>query len=284
MSAMHTRTIISASSVIWVLLIAMDLTASFASAKKEKSTWNSYGDLVERRHSCEICRTLVREAYPIAQELHRNATKRGFPAREEEVLSKVTEVVCNPYVKGGQWLRLIEIVVEDNEQWTSLRPLDYYSQCRRDCTTLANSCNTILDGDYGDALPGLLLKQKLTVDNIDAEVCKPVCLETKSSRSKKLSAKTLKAIAAETPMEIDKKNLDIEEVMDDMERARGGYGGAPKMDVYSRDEMLNVQDAILAGDADRLRELDPMAEDLSDEELEYLRRMYAGEEEPPEGF
>ncbi|CUG05090.1 membrane-associated protein, putative [Bodo saltans] len=265
------------STCVWVIGVVLWLFVYHAvSAKKEKLTFNSYGPAVERRHSCEICRTLVVEAYPIAEELHKNASRRGYALREEEVLSKVTEAICNPFVKAGQWIRLVHIKANEKTLQTVLEPLEFYSQCKRDCTTVANSCSSVVDTDYGDDLPGLLLKLK-PVEVIDEAVCKRICIDTTAVRTKPLSAKMIKEIAAEVPVEIDKKNLDIEEIMDDMERARGGYGGAPKMDVFSRDEMMDVQRAILERDGSKLRDLDPSAEDLSDEELEYLQRMYAGE-------
>jgi hypothetical protein len=271
----NTMTLCTWVTVVVTLLSV--LSVQMAAAKKEKLTFNSYGSTVERRHSCEICRTMVVEAYPIAEELQKNATRRGYAVREDEVLSKVTEVICNPYVKAGQWLRLVSIKANKETRQTTLEPLEYFTECRRDCTTMANSCSSIVDGDYGDALPGLLLKLK-PVEAIDEAICKNVCIDTTAVRTKPLSAKLIDDIAAEAPVEIDKKNLDIEEIMDDMERARGGYGGAPKMDVYSRDEMMDVQRAILERDGSKLRDLDPSAEDLSDEELEYLQRMYAGED------
>ena len=49
------------------------------------------------------------------------------------------------------------------------------------------------------------------------------------------------------------------------------------MDVYSRDEMLQMQGAIHDGDYDTLSSLDPTAQDLSPDEFEALRQMYRGE-------
>lgn len=259
------------------LVLMLLLVVLSANGKKTKPTHKSLGSQIEQRHACEVCRTMVYEAYDLATELHRNATERGYALREDEVITGVIEGVCNPYVKAGQWLRLIDIFVDPVTQISKLRALENYSKCKRKCTTLAGVCVAIIDGEACDGLPGMLLKKSKSVDAIDTAICTPLCADTQHLRNKKLSKKDASEIESETPEAIDAKELDIEAVMDDMERARGGVGGAPPMEVFSRDEMLGVQDAIMDGDLEKLMELDPSAADLSQEDLDYLRLMYRGD-------
>lgn len=261
-----------------LFLFSAAFCVAFVASKKSKSTFKTFGPRVESQHACEICRTMVYQAYDVAQEIHANATKRGVPVREEQILSEITEKVCNPYVTVGQWLRLIDITIDSKRNISHLSSLPRYTKCKRKCTTLANTCTTIVDSEAADHLPALLLKGEfVTPESIEDAVCSDICTSTASARYRKLSDKDLQDIQREASEEIDSKELDIEALMDDMERSRGGPSGTPPVDVFSRDEMLNVQDAILAGDLEKLRELDPTADDLTEEDLIYLRQMYEGD-------
>jgi hypothetical protein len=62
---------------------------------------------------------------------------------------------------------------------------------------------------------------------------------------------------------------------DDESDGDGGMGG-PGLDVFSRDEMYKLQDAMRRGDRSALAELDPTSSDLTDEEFEMLSAMYGG--------
>lgn len=66
---------------------------------------------------------------------------------------------------------------------------------------------------------------------------------------------------------------------DDNDDDEGGIGSAgnPGLDVYGRDEMLRLREAIKKGDREVLRELDPQSDELSDEELEMLSGMHKKE-------
>jgi hypothetical protein len=64
---------------------------------------------------------------------------------------------------------------------------------------------------------------------------------------------------------------------DDDDDAGGGPAGNPGVDVFSRDEMLQLREALRSGDRERLEAVDPTSADLSDDELAALSQMHRTE-------
>jgi hypothetical protein len=200
--------------------------------------------------------------------------------REDEVLGQVVEPACNPFHKQGQWLRLLRIKVNDpqggsGEDNIDLIALEEHSYCKRHCATLEAACWDVHDSEAADAIPALLMKNTKSVDQIQDHVCKPFCSSAavKKAWKTQIPEKLLQAIRDEATETIPSKELEMESLMDSIEQQR--VPGVPRMDVYSREEMLDMRTAIEEGDRERLVELDTSADHLSDKDLDYLRGLYS---------
>ena len=119
-----------------------------------------------------------------------------------------------------------------------------------------------------------------------AKKSKPKKKKTKSRSNKQQGSvveRLPKAIAAERHEPADDKQMDVEEMIDRMERQRDGSGKSPKMDVYSRDTITEMQAAMTHGTKAQAAMFDPHVSDLTDEEFAALQRMFKdekGEEYP----
>lgn len=84
-------------------------------------------------------------------------------------------------------------------------------------------------------------------------------------------------------MEISSKEKEIELTVGRMEGQE--EPGMPGMDVYSRDEMERMKQAMDEGDYDTLRGLDGNVADMDDETLESMRQFQRRQEDagPPSG-
>ena len=123
------------------------------------------------------------------------------------------------------------------------------------------------------------------------------CSDAAASRNAQLLRKPAvrKAVAGAAPVQaMDSKEVEVEEMMfkmkhglnakrdddnDAASQAGGGpgAGGSTGADVYGRDEMLRMREALRTGDREALLELDPSSADLSDEEFAALSEMHRGE-------
>jgi hypothetical protein len=70
---------------------------------------------------------------------------------------------------------------------------------------------------------------------------------------------------------------DDDDKRDDASGGRRGAAGNPGLDVYSRDEMMGMREALQRGDREKLMELDPQSAELSDEEFHVLAQMHRNE-------
>lgn len=264
--------------------------------------------------ACPVCSEMVGEAYDQVKQLRADAAaQEGLPPaepttrrdralrdatlqrllREEDILEKVVEVICNPLAKSGWWIRELDLVRELPENGpTKVRvdALPFLSKCRSDCNTISEACAAVLESDAAENLSGMLYQFKASKEKMQRDVCLSEC-----KAFKRLNARWEKASATHTPVkkgdplgplpdsfaaegspiEVPEKELDIEEMMDRMERNK--VAGSPKMEVLDRDTMLKMQRAMAMGDKEEVAKYEPSVEDLSDEEFNALQHMYKEE-------
>lgn len=270
-------------TLLLVLLIFFVVEPS--TAKKTLPTSQPYAPSLVHRHSCEVCHYMIGKAYDAVEKIRNNATRRT-PLKEDEILQDIIEPLCNPFHREGSWLRLLDIQTAEVHgsaplrKTTLLRPTEQYTKCKRDCATVAASCELVLQSDEGEQLSGLLYRKK-SLAVLEDTVCGAACEGSQRLRTSKphreylATDKLIVELEKETVEYISEKELDMEEMMERMQRGR--EIGQPGVDVFTREEMMNMQDAIQKGDQAALEELDPAAADLSEEDFEMVRRMYQGE-------
>jgi hypothetical protein len=251
--------------------------------KKELANYPVLRDAVPHVQ-CPVCKLLVSEAINATATLREG--KKGKKLTENDVVEEVLDLICHPRSKQGQWIRKLDLVYRPGQTDGNVGPTlvveqqDVLGTCRRECMTLADACTTVLDSDSADQLSPMLFKGK-SLESITSSVC----------GSHWCSRKNLQRLNQKFPLtvddrrtkydvedheEIESKELEIEQMMDDMDRKKGN--GQPGYDVFSRDEMLGLQDAMRSGDYNKFQELDPDAGELSEEDFAALREMQRSEE------
>lgn len=123
------------------------------------------------------------------------------------------------------------------------------------------------------------------------------CPSKKASSSSSSSSLSVAILNAPPLIPMASKEVEVEEMMfrmknglkgkpsnkerdnddDDKSSAGGGAAGNPGLDVYSRDEMMDMREALRTGDREKLMQLDPQSQDLSDEEFATLAEMHRQE-------
>jgi len=242
----------------------------FVSCKKTKPTAQPFPSKVVGAVACDVCKELVAQTYEATMAMRKNAS-RTRDVEEVDILTEVVEQACNPFAKQGQWLRFLDITVVGKDRQVRLDFRSEPGKCKRDCTTVVEACLLTLDNEGGDSLPVMLLKDK-PIKAIKATVCEPVC---EHGGAKKVTEDMARQISADQWEEIQSKEMEIEALMDNMERSH--VPGMPRMDVYDREEMLRMRQSIETGDYDTLTSIDPTANNLSPEEFDELRSMYAAD-------
>ena len=265
---------ISQRSLLLAVIVAGVVLVVSVQAKKQLETFAVIKPL-KPHLACPICRKLVHQGVEGMKDLKKSG---GGKITEDDVLSEVVETVCNPRHAGGHWMRKLDVVVETDAKTSKpsmvLQEREEAGKCRRECTTLADVCNGLLDGEDFDDFSSMLFRKK-SEDHIAQRLCTPLCSPKYLKKEKAMSI-TAKEMDVEPHEPIESKELEVESMMDNMDRQR--KPGTPGYDVFSRDEMYGLKDAMRDGDYERFKELDPTADQLSEEEFMALRQMQAAED------
>jgi hypothetical protein len=252
-------------AVVTLLLLVLFLTTP-AAAKKKATHLAFKGAHPFIR--CPVCVGAVTTAADRRDVLLANATAEGRKLREEDLWVDTLDVLCNPHTEAGDWLRRISWDVFTANNSVTMHFMQGWAHCRRQCTTAAEVCAELLQSDAIDDLSPKLLKGA-PADELIPFACAEQCSEAAAKRVGR-KHRVQAAWGAEKWEEIHDKEKEVEEMME--RQVLQGQAG-PGVDVMSRDEMMGMQDAMRAGDQDRLAELDPAMGDLSDEEFAALRQM-----------
>lgn len=259
------------SGIIWATAILLVLQGpTGVSSVKQKGGAKPIAELVPVIE-CDVCKQMAAEAYDGTEELRKNYSASRKTVREEDIFEQVLDDLCNPYATQGHWIRHADIVaVTDVSASASKREFtvefgSVVGKCRRECATVAETCVHIFDGETADALSSWLLKNKKSRREVMSGLCDNFCVKKRSRKTKKVDPRA----ASEEIEGMEDRELEIERMMDSMQKTPQG----PGMQVFSRAEMMGLQDAMDEGDYDKAQELDPGMGDLSKEEFEMLRKM-----------
>jgi hypothetical protein len=177
---------------------------------------------------CEVCEQLAEAAHGEYLKLRAD---EGQKLRETTVIEKM-EKMCDVSSTEGDW-----IVTKDlQEKGTRLRVVDMgkenYGECGVECKTIVKACEDILgprDTDVGE----YLFTSDDESDGVKA-FQKWLCEEETSSCSGKTPALPKDRPKGEKFKKRDKKDLEMERLMKNMQ-GMPGMGGAQ---MFSRDQML----------------------------------------------
>lgn len=234
---------------------------------------------------CSVCDAIVVKAYDKTQELFLEQKQRGLKrVNEDEIMEIVLENLCNPHHKDGHWIRLLDIVVsplDEEGHWKGVfvEPTADYGKCRRECATVAETCNSILRADGADDLSAYLYKN-FSEARLKQRMCKSMCAD---KRMEKLIKKNPPQDDwdLERHEVISSKDLETDTMLDGLSQ-KAGSNGMPALDVFDRSEMKDLKKAMREGDYDTFAELDPSGNDMSREDFEMMSMWQNAMELPTE--
>ncbi|PWU97754.1 hypothetical protein C4B63_14g92 [Trypanosoma cruzi] len=254
-------------------------------AKKEKPPHAPFPKDVVDAISCGVCNFMVGKAYGDVQLLFNASVQTRVRVNEDDVLTAI-EDLCNPFSDVGQWIRQITITHESDTApfLLGVSRLPAYAKCKRVCSTVVEACEAVMDHENMDQLsPRLLrLNEYAGAEAFANALClsSSICTERQGLSAAKYE-EVRNMIDEDTVEEIDPKEMEIERMMDHMERKENR-----RQTIFSRDEITSMQKAFLRGDKEAVAQVDPSIMDLSDEEFSALQSMIRGramgQEQPEE--
>ncbi|KAH9577961.1 hypothetical protein LSM04_000969 [Trypanosoma melophagium] len=258
----------------FVLLVAA-VFLTLTSAKKEKPLNPPFPKDAIDSISCDICSLLVKKTYRDAQALFTESAKTRVRVSEDDILTAIEEV-CNPFTESGQWIRRVAINYSavNAPLLLSVVELPVYTKCKRTCTTVVEACEAIIDHDSMDQLTPQLLRLSAYKDDemFARSLCQtsPICTQRKDIAPKRFGE--LRAMIKEDVMEeIDPKEMEVERMMDQMERKENR-----RHDIFTREEITAMQQGLLQGDREAVAKIDPSIMDLNNDEFAALQAMIRG--------
>lgn len=186
---------------------------------------------------CGVCEKVVSNIF-IETDKARDAA--AYKKIEEIQIDEILDDVCKPDSPKGEWIRKINIAekTQGQKSYLFLEEPGGSSKCERECGTIAQSCNNLLQEEIDrDELSALLWKNKITQKDLKDKVCKK--WTSRCSSQKYIPASYKRTDFPFKP--VSEKDLQMEQLMAEMKKA--GMGG---MSMYNRDDM----DALASGGMD----------------------------------
>ncbi|KAG8345267.1 hypothetical protein TRVL_03895 [Trypanosoma vivax] len=271
------RTGVKAVSLVVLAALTVLTLPPTAVARKEKPLNIPFPQDVIDNIRCDVCNIMTRKAYDLVHALFVLSDSTRVPVNEEDVMVAI-EDVCNPFAESGQWIRLFSIgktpsalTAAPAPLHLTLVPLPNHTKCKRTCKTIWEACEAVIDHDSMDVLsPQLLrLRKYANADAFARSVCDVASFCTERGAIPPQRYEVLGGMIAEdVPEEIEQKEMDIERMMDFMERKNN-----QRHEIYSREEVTSMQESLARGDRESASRVDSSINRLTDEEFEELHHM-----------
>ncbi|KAK9715785.1 hypothetical protein RND81_06G189300 [Saponaria officinalis] len=176
---------------------------------------------------CQVCEKLASEVYSLVQKKESQISPKKI---SEYQIIEIVENVCNLKKEEGDWILKIDIVEQGDK--LKLVDQDVEGVCNSECKTIERACQEVMG--YSDTdVAEYIYARKPQLDSLVNYLCKDL---TKAC-SKKPPPVPKDRIPGEEFMPKPTKEAEMEKMMRSME----GLPGAPGMKMYSRDELMNMQ-------------------------------------------
>ncbi|KAL1500615.1 hypothetical protein AB1Y20_013267 [Prymnesium parvum] len=127
---------------------------------------------------CNVCRKMVELAHGKAAELldkrFRYKAKRKNELTEfdgEGAVQEYVEKMCNPLKPEGEWVSKIDLVQEGEQLLLGMQPT--HGHCERECRTIEQACNDVLDKadtEFTEILYASV-KEKSPLEQVQRYIC-----------------------------------------------------------------------------------------------------------------
>ncbi|WCJ42643.1 hypothetical protein M5689_023439 [Euphorbia peplus] len=204
------------------IILTSIFTVSFASKKPAAGARKEDIPYIK----CQVCEKVAKELYKLTQ------------AKQAEILPKkiseyhiieIAENVCNLKKQEADWIMKIDVV--ENGDKLELVEQDTEGQCNSECKTIERACEEVMG--YADTdIAEYLFTSKPSINELVNYLCKDL--------SKVCVKKPPPVPKNRTPGEpfVPKPSKDAE--MEKMLKSMQGMPGAPNMQMYSRDDLMNM--------------------------------------------
>uniref|UniRef100_A0A2N9G5T5 Saposin B-type domain-containing protein n=1 Tax=Fagus sylvatica TaxID=28930 RepID=A0A2N9G5T5_FAGSY len=183
---------------------------------------------------CQVCEKLAAQLYHQVQKKQAEISPKKI---SEYQIIEITENVCNLKKAEADWILQIDIVEQGNK--LELVEQEVEGHCNSECKTIERACQEVMG--YSDTdVAEYLYTAKPQIDSLVNFLCKDL--------SKACSTKPPPLPKGRTPGEPFVPKSSKEAEMEKMMRSMEGMPGAPGMKMYSRDDLMNMNN--LGGDDD----------------------------------
>ncbi|RWR73587.1 Saposin B [Cinnamomum micranthum f. kanehirae] len=176
---------------------------------------------------CQVCQKL-------ANQLHHQVNIKQSQISPKKIsefqIIEIAESVCNLKKEEGEWIPRIDIVEKGDA--LELIEQDTEGQCNSECKTIERACQEVM-GFYDTDVAEYIFKTKPQIDSLMNFLCHDL--------SRACSVKSPPVPKNRLPGEpfLPKSSKDAE--MEKNLRSMEGMPGAPGMKMYSRDDLMNMQ-------------------------------------------
>ncbi|XP_021750986.1 uncharacterized protein LOC110716647 [Chenopodium quinoa] len=177
---------------------------------------------------CQVCQKLASELYSQVQK-KKDAQISPKKITEFEVI-EIVENVCNLKKEESDWILKIDIVEKGDQ--LELVDQDVEGHCNSKCKTIERACQEIVGFSDTD-IAEYIYARKPQLDSLVNYLCKDL---TKAC-SKRPPPVPKDRVPGEPFIPKPEKEAEMERMM----RSMQGLPGAPGMKMYSREELMNMQ-------------------------------------------
>ncbi|XP_065850580.1 uncharacterized protein [Euphorbia lathyris] len=176
---------------------------------------------------CQVCEKVAKELYKLTQAKQAEISPKKI---SEYHIIEIAENVCNLKKQEADWIMKIDIVEKGDK--LELVEQDTEGQCNSECKTIERACEEVMG--YADTdIAEHLFTSKPSINELVNYLCKDltnICVKKPPPVPKN-----------RTPGEpfVPKPAKDAE--MEKMLRSMQGMPGAPNMQMYSRDDLMNMK-------------------------------------------
>ncbi|KAL3332241.1 hypothetical protein AABB24_032705 [Solanum stoloniferum] len=174
---------------------------------------------------CQVCEKLAYQLYHHVQNKQAEISPKKI---SEYQIIEISENVCNLKKQEADWILKIDIVEQGDR--LELVEQDSEGQCNSECKTIERACQDVMD--YSDTdVAEYLYKTKPDLDSLKSFLCKDltkVCSKAPPPVPKN-------RVPGEPFVAKSSKEAEMEKLM----RSMQGMPGAPGMQMYSREDLMN---------------------------------------------
>ena len=143
---------------IVALLLLLSSASPNNARQEDPPSSQPYAPSLVHRHSCEVCHYMQSgKAYDAVDAIRKNASRRA-PLKEDEIPARHNRTAVQPISPA----RVLATLTRHSDggshgskplrKTTVLRTTDQFTKCKRDCATVAASCELVLQSDEGVAI------------------------------------------------------------------------------------------------------------------------------------